>query len=70
LFARTLCLKRFHSPLVMVFQMFLRQRRIATGITLPTAGCQVGISAKPSSTTQSNLIPGMARAASVSAGNA
>ncbi|MNN51585.1 hypothetical protein D3C81_1662320 [compost metagenome] len=68
--ARTFCLKRFHSPLLMVCQMFLRQRRIATGITLPTAGCQVGISAKPSSTTQSNVMPGIARAASVNAGNA
>src|SRR5690606_23663669 len=41
---------------------------MATGITWATAGCQAGISAKPSSTTQSNWMPGMARAASVSAG--
>src|SRR5471032_3513687 len=54
----------------MVCQMFLRQRRIATGITWSTAGCQVGISAKPSSTTQSKRMPGIARAASVSAGKA
>src|SRR5476651_1233754 len=48
---------------------FLRQRRIATGITLSTAGCQLGIWAKPSSTTQSNEIPGMAFIASVKAGS-
>ena len=41
---------------------FLRQRRMATGITLPTAGCQVGISAKPTSTIQSKVMPGIARA--------
>ncbi|CSS55710.1 Uncharacterised protein [Shigella sonnei] len=47
----------------------LRQRRIATGITRSTAACQEGICANPSSTTQSNLIPGIACWASVSAGN-
>src|SRR3990167_11142420 len=62
------CLKRFHSPFFRVFQSCLRQRRMATGITCATAGCQAGISANPSSTTQSNWIPGIARAASVSAG--
>src|SRR5690606_21050579 len=41
---------------------------MATGITSATAGCQAGISAKPSSTTQSNWMPGIAAAASVSAG--
>jgi len=41
---------------------------MATGITWSTAGCQLGISAKPSSTTQSKRMPGMAWAASVSAG--
>src|SRR5690606_29299198 len=41
---------------------------MATGITWATAGCQAGISAQPSSTTQSNWMPGMARTASVSAG--
>jgi hypothetical protein len=46
-----------------------RQRRIATGITRSTASCQVGICAKPSSTTQSKRMPGMACMASVSDGS-
>jgi len=68
--SRRLCLNCRHWPVLMVSTMFLRQRRMATGITLSTAGCQVGTSAKLSSTTQSKRMPGMARAASVNAGNA
>ena len=45
------------------------QRRIAIGITRRTAGCQAGMAAKPSSTSQSTTRPGRARAASVTAGS-
>ena len=56
------------SPSVAGAYSDLRQRRQATGITAPTAGCRATSGAKASSTSQVKRAPGRSLRASVSAG--